>query len=187
MVFLSGITLAILPKDDRKALFKLLLELKAEGIEIAFDSNFRPALWPDDDNFTVKAVYDEMYKLTDLALVTFDDEQLLWEDNSAEKTLARLACMGVQKIVVKLGADGCLVQDYSQGLTPQMIPTKVVKHVVDTTSAGDSFNGGFLSSYLAGGDIKHACQRGNTLAGVVIQHRGAIISKEFTQPAIKAV
>ncbi|MBJ6934484.1 sugar kinase, partial [Vibrio cholerae] len=63
-------------------------------------------------------------------------------------------------------------------------PTQPVTQVVDTTSAGDSFNGGFLSAYLAGTDLATACQRGNTLAGTVIQHRGAIIPKEFTQSAL---
>ncbi|MBJ6911804.1 sugar kinase, partial [Vibrio cholerae] len=67
---------------------------------------------------------------------------------------------------------------------PQAVPTQPVAQVVDTTSAGDSFNGGFLSAYLAGADLATACQRGNALAGTVIQHRGAIIPKEFTQSAL---
>ncbi|MBJ6903534.1 PfkB family carbohydrate kinase, partial [Vibrio cholerae] len=37
IVFLSGITLAILPDEDRIALLNLLVELKANGVEIAFD------------------------------------------------------------------------------------------------------------------------------------------------------
>ncbi|MCV5887436.1 PfkB family carbohydrate kinase, partial [Escherichia coli] len=49
-VFLSGISLAILPEEDRISLLNLLVELKTQGVEIAFDSNFRPALWPNDDN-----------------------------------------------------------------------------------------------------------------------------------------
>ncbi|HAS8093033.1 TPA: sugar kinase, partial [Vibrio vulnificus] len=32
-----------------------------------------------------------------------------------------------------------------------------------------------------------SCQRGNALAGAVIQHRGAIIPKAFTQPALGVV
>lgn len=66
-VFLSGISLAILPEEDRISLLNLLVELKAQGVEIAFDSNFRPALWPQDNNQTVKNVYQAMYQLTDVA------------------------------------------------------------------------------------------------------------------------
>ncbi|BCK08914.1 2-dehydro-3-deoxygluconokinase [Vibrio cholerae] len=185
MVFLSGITLAILPVEDRIALLNLLVELKAKGVEIAFDSNFRPALWPQDDNHTVKEIYQVMYQLTDVTLVTFDDEQWIWGDSTPEQTIQRLTALGVQKCIVKLGAEGCLIQDSSTSIfAPQAVPTQPVAQVVDTTSAGDSFNGGFLSAYLAGADLATACQRGNTLAGTVIQHRGAIIPKEFTQSAL---
>lgn len=185
MVFLSGITLAILPVEDRIALLNLLVELKANGVEIAFDSNFRPALWPQDDNHTVKEIYQVMYQLTDVALVTFDDEQWIWRDSTPEQTIQRLTALGVQKCIVKLGAEGCLIQDSSAStFAPQAVPTQPVALVVDTTSAGDSFNGGFLSAYLAGADLATACQRGNTLAGTVIQHRGAIIPKAFTQSAL---
>ncbi len=192
MVFLSGITLAILPEQDRIQLLNILVELKTQGVEIAFDSNFRPALWPQDENQTVKNSYQAMYTLTDLALVTFDDEQLIWGDTSPEQTIERLTALGVKRCVVKLGADGCLIQDNREqdsgtASAPRAVPTIPVEHVVDTTSAGDSFNGGFLSAYLAGEDLITSCQRGNTMAGVVIQHRGAIIAKELTQAAITAI
>ncbi|MFA0657286.1 sugar kinase [Vibrio sp. 10N.222.49.C12] len=197
MVFLSGITLAILPEQDRIELLNILVELKAQGVEIAFDSNFRPALWPQDENQTVKNSYQAMYTLTDLALVTFDDEQLIWGDSSPEQTIERLTTLGVKRCIVKLGADGCLIQDATiqsnihpdsgAASAPLAVPTLPVDHVVDTTSAGDSFNGGFLSAYLAGEDLTKSCQRGNTMAGVVIQHRGAIIAKELTQAAITAI
>ncbi|CAK2971454.1 2-dehydro-3-deoxygluconokinase [Vibrio crassostreae] len=197
MVFLSGITLAILPEQDRIELLNILVELKTQGVEIAFDSNFRPALWPQDENQTVKNSYQAMYTLTDLALVTFDDEQLIWGDTSPEQTIERLTSLGVKRCIVKLGADGCLIQDATiqsdinsdsgTASDPRAVPTLPVEHVVDTTSAGDSFNGGFLSAYLAGEDLITSCQRGNTMAGVVIQHRGAIIAKELTQAAITAI
>ncbi|MGY5749348.1 sugar kinase [Vibrio antiquarius] len=191
-LFLSGISLAILPEEDRISLLNLLVELKTQGVEIAFDSNFRPALWPQDDNQTVKNVYQAMYQLTDVALVTFDDEQLIWGDETPEQTIERLTSLGVRKCIVKLGADGCLVQDSTnQGSSstraPQPVQTQPVAQVVDTTSAGDSFNGGFLSAYLAGADLVTSCQRGNSLARAVIQHRGAIIPKTFTQPALGVV
>ncbi|WP_039046756.1 sugar kinase [Plesiomonas shigelloides] len=185
MVFLSGITLAILPDQDRIVLLNLLVELKAKGVEIAFDSNFRPTLWPQDGNHTVKELYQVMYQLTDVALVTFDDEQLIWGDSTPEQTLQRLTSLGVQKCIVKLGAKGCLIQDSSTyTFSPQAVPTQPVAQVLDTTSAGDAFNGGFLSAYLSGEDLATACQRGNTLAGSVIQHRGAIIPQPFTQSAL---
>ncbi|ANQ16945.1 sugar kinase [Vibrio natriegens] len=184
MVFVSGISLAILPEEDRVELLSLLSELRQNGVEIAFDSNFRQALWPNDNNATVKFIYETMYQLTDLALVTFDDEQQLWGDATPARTLNRLLSLGVRRCVVKTGPDGCLVQETEK--EARIVTTTPVEQVVDTTSAGDSFNGGFLSAYLDGNGLVESCHRGNQLAGTVIQHRGAIIDKIYTQSALKA-
>nr|WP_319552163.1 sugar kinase [uncultured Vibrio sp.] len=178
MVFVSGISLAILPDADRSQLMTLFSSLRQKGVEIAFDSNFRPALWPDDELETVKSDYRSMYQTTDLALVTFDDEQSIWGDKTPNDTVNRLQALGVTKVVVKLGEKGCLVGEMNNN--NYTVPTMPVESVVDTTSAGDSFNGGFLSCYLAGGSLKQSCQRGNALASVVIQHRGAIVTKSAT-------
>ena len=180
IVFVSGISLAILPAEDRTKLLTLLEALSSQGVEIAFDSNFRPALWPEDGNETVRHIYRRQFKTTSLALVTFDDEQMIWGDENPEATLARLQAFGVKKAVVKLGAEGCVVQDFSASGDTVYVSTEPVSSVVDTTSAGDSFNGGFLSAYANRALLTEACQRGNQLAGVVIQHKGAIIPKEIT-------
>ena len=180
-LMLSGISLAILPEADRAALLQLLASLQKAGVEIAFDSNFRPALWPREDGLkTVKDCYAAVYAATDLALVTFDDEQLIWGDKTPEETLARLQGQGVRRAVVKLGVDGCLVQDFTASKGAKAVPTQPVQTVVDTTSAGDSFNGGFLSAHLAGASMEEAAARGNALAGIVIAHRGAIIPRAAT-------
>ncbi|MCJ2376951.1 sugar kinase [Vibrio sp. ZSDZ34] len=184
MVFISGISLAILPDDDRNKLVALLHKLRAKGVEIAFDSNYRPALWPDDQLSTVKNIYSATYETTDLALVTFDDEHLIWGDRTPQATIERLHQSGVKKVVVKLGAQGCLTSE-SSSVDPILVSTQPVKNVVDTTSAGDSFNGGFLSAYLAGKSIKRSCHRGNALAGKVIQHPGAIIQRAHTNEITK--
>ena len=181
MVFVSGISLAILPDRDRGELLASLQTLSGQGVELAFDSNFRPALWPSDDGLgTVRAAYEMMYQVTGVALVTFDDEQLIWGDATPQDTLARLRRQGVKKAVVKLGEEGCIAQDFTAGAEPVSVPTQPVAHVVDTTSAGDSFNGGFLSAYLTGNSLEFSCQRGNALAGLVIGHRGAIVPKSVT-------
>ena len=179
MVLVSGISLAILPDEDRSQLIEMLAELSQAGVKIAFDTNFRPALWPANEEWkTVKDVYAQLFPHCDLALVTYDDEQLVWGDNNAQETVNRLKLAGVRNIIVKLGADGCLAQKENGEAT--MVPTTPVSQVVDTTSAGDSFNGGFLSAWLRGHTIEQSCQRGHSLAGIVIQHRGAIVPRQAT-------
>jgi 2-dehydro-3-deoxygluconokinase len=177
MVYLSGISLAILPQQDRIRLVELLTKLRQQGVEIAFDSNYRPALWQDANE--ARECYRQILALTDLALVTNDDEQNLWGDNDEEQTLARLQAAGVKKAVVKMGAKGNHYNDFVAG-TCQTIATTPVETVVDTTSAGDSFNAGFLAGYLQGKDAEQCSRQGHQLAGIVIQHKGAIIPKQAT-------
>lgn len=177
MVFFSGISLAILPYQDQIDLLSFLEELRNQGIEVTFDSNYRPNLWTSI--FAAKEVYQLAYQVTDIALVTFEDEQLLWGDTKPQETISRLHNLGVKTVIVKLGAEGCLVSE-RLGSSPAHIATSPVDIVVDSTSAGDSFNGGFLSCYLSGGSVVASCHQGNALARLVIQHHGAIIPKEMT-------
>jgi 2-dehydro-3-deoxygluconokinase len=81
----------------------------------------------------------------------------------------------VGEIVVKLGPAGCIVAD---GTQEQPVPTTPVAEVVDTTAAGDSFNGAYLAARLTGQTPVAAAQAGNRLAGVVICHGGAIIARD---------
>ncbi|ELV8578695.1 sugar kinase [Vibrio vulnificus] len=183
MVYLSGISLAILSQQDRLHLIELLSQLSQQGVEIAFDSNYRPALWLDADE--ARECYRQLLKITDLALVTNDDEQELWGDGDEEETLSRLQAAGVKRAVVKMGAKGNHYQDFVAG-SRQTIATTPVEHVVDTTSAGDSFNAGFLAGYLQDKDAEQCSRQGHQLAGIVIQHKGAIIPKQVTDAIIFA-
>ena len=177
MVYLSGISLAILPAEDRVKLVELLATLRQQGVEVAFDSNYRPALWRDADE--ARDCYREIFAITDLALVTNDDEANLWGDSDEQATLNRLQAAGVKKAVVKMGAKGNLYQEFAAG-SVETIATTPVETVVDTTSAGDSFNAGFLAGYLQGKDAQQCSRQGHQLAGIVIQHKGAIIPKHAT-------
>ncbi|MGL4186148.1 MAG: sugar kinase [Thiotrichaceae bacterium] len=182
MIYLSGISLAILPDADKEALIVLLTTLSQQGCEIVFDTNYRPKLWSSPEQ--AKACYQQVLAITHLALVTDDDEQHLWGDLDASASLSRLKQAGVSKAVVKMGAKGCIYQDLSQVSSPELIPTIPVSHVVDTTSAGDAFNAGFLSGYLQAQAPKTCALMGHALAGCVIQHKGAIIPKASTDSVI---
>ena len=57
---------------------------------------------------------------------------------------------------------------------------------VDTTAAGDSFNAGYLAARMRGVDPFGAALAGHRLAGVVIQHPGAIVPRAATD-AVTAV
>lgn len=183
LIFLSGISLAILSEQDRQTLLAVLKHCQAKGTEIAFDSNHRPALWRSIE--AAQTAYQQLFSFADIALVTFDDEALVWQDSDPQATLARLQQLGVNKVVVKVGSDGCFSQDLQTQTEAVHTPANLVAQVVDTTSAGDSFNGAFLAQYVTGKTLSACCQAGNLLASQVIQHQGAIIDLAVTTP-IKA-
>lgn len=178
-LYLSGISLAILPAADQQALLLWLGEQHRVGKQIIFDSNYRPALWQSPTD--ARACYQQLLAITELALVTDDDERALWGDEDVAHTLQRLKAAGVQQAVVKQGAAGCCYQALHSGHPAITIPTQAVSKVVDTTSAGDSFNAGFLAGYLQGLAVEECACMGHQLAGIVIQHKGAIIPESATR------
>ncbi|MEZ9646374.1 sugar kinase [Vibrio sp. 10N.261.52.C2] len=173
MIYLSGISLAILPQDCLESLMKLLKLCRNEGVKIAFDNNFRPALWHDLD--VARSVYQEILSITDIAFLTFDDEVLLWGDNIEQQAIDRTQALGVEEIVVKRGGDDCFV--VTKEIFESVSANKIEK-IVDTTAAGDSFSAGYLAKRILGGDMTDSASSGHLVAGTVIQHRGAIIPTE---------
>ena len=169
-VYLSGISLAILSPYGRECLYDFFAEFRQSGGQVIFDGNYRPRLW-GSETLTRKA-YEQTLRLTDVALPTFEDEQMLFEDKDTDAALARFQEWGVNEIVLKLGVDGCLVVQKNR--EPKLVPAnKVVP--VDTTAAGDSFNAGYLASRLNGNSAEESARNGHRLASIVIQHRGAVI------------
>lgn len=177
LVYLSGISLAILPEDCRQILFAALKLCKKNGVQIAFDNNYRPKLWSSPTD--AQQCYKTILQLTDIAFLTYEDEQLLWGDNQEEQAIRRTQGFGVQEIVVKRGSEACFVitdQHYT-------IPANKISNVVDTTAAGDSFSAGYLAKRILGGNEDESAATGHLVAGTVIQHRGAIIPST-AMPAI---
>ncbi|QSX35467.1 sugar kinase [Shewanella avicenniae] len=170
LIYLSGISLAILPAEDRGKLIDFLIQAKAAGVTLAFDGNYRARLWASTSE--TQAIYKQLYALCDIALLTFDDEAALWGDSDVEAAFDRLGEYQINTLVLKVGGDGCYLQHANQR---QHIATTPVAHVVDTTAAGDSFNAGFLAAWLMGHSHEQAAGWGNQLAGQVIQQSGAIV------------
>lgn len=167
ILYLSGITLAILSPERRRTLMRALNELKGT-CEIAFDSNYRPKLWESKD--AARAVIEEMWDLADLAFPSVDDEMDLFGDGSEFAVLKRFAQGTFASCTLKRGARGplSLTCPESLGDWPK------AKRVIDTTAAGDSFNGGFLAARLQGKPEADCLRAGHTLAAHVVTMPGAI-------------
>lgn len=91
------------------------------------------------------------------------------DEDSMLKAADLLIKKGVKKIIVTLGSEGVLYVDPNghEFFKPYNV------NVVDTTAAGDSFIGGFVSSYIETKDIKQSIDMGQKTAALAIQKFGA--------------
>ncbi|TIR00970.1 sugar kinase [Mesorhizobium sp.] len=177
LVYFSGITLAILDDAARKTLLSAVATARAAGSLVAFDPNYRPRLWPSRE--TAQAAILEALAVADIALPTFPDEQMLFGDEAPETTARRLGGV-VGEVVVKNGEQPALI---AMDGASETIEAVHVASPVDTTGAGDSFNGGYLAARLAGHAPVDAVRRAHRVAAAVVQVRGALAPFEILRTA----
>ncbi len=172
-VYLSGISIAILPESSRVKLLSALKVARANGAKVAFDNNYRPRLWPSKE--VACAVYDQIYQVCDLACLTLDDELAMRPDETVDQMVRRCQASGISELVVKCGAAPCLVV---HGDSQVEVAANSVAAVVDTTAAGDSFSAAYLAARMHNLPPEQAASWGHRLAGRVIQFPGAIIAQD---------
>jgi 2-dehydro-3-deoxygluconokinase len=173
LIYLSGISLAILSPGDRERLYGVLAACRANGGRVAFDNNYRPRLW--DNAGAAREAYRRALALADIALLTLDDEHALYGPGSALDAISRTRALGVDEVVVKCGAEPAVI--LADGSTHE-VASEPVADVIDTTAAGDSFGAAYVAARLSGASPVAAARAGHRLAGTVIRHRGAIIPRE---------
>lgn len=87
---------------------------------------------------------------------------------SANKAAEVFFSKGVENVLITLGSRGVYVSD---GKRAEIIPAFRVK-AVDTTGAGDAFNGGLLAALAEGKDLWEAAKFANALAALSVQRIG---------------
>jgi Sugar kinases, ribokinase family len=173
LLYFSLITLAILPDEGREKLLALCETVRGRGGKVAFDGNYRARLWADAA--TARHWRDRAIAVSDMGLPTLADEVEMGEADDAQDAAKRWGAGEGREVVVKLGAEGCLVDGVI--VAP---PARLT--VVDSSGAGDAFNGGYLHARLAGLSPREAALSGHRLAGWNIGRRGAIPAKDAEAP-----
>ena len=174
-VYLSGITLSLFDENAREQLLQILETHRSRSGKIAFDCNYRPSNWSSHSE--AEDVFARFCALSDIALPTLADMQLISPTLDVDELTQRYHDWGCAEILIKLGAQGCMVVS---GESRTLVPAQAVETVVDTTAAGDSFNAGYMAARFAGYSPVQAAGFASRLAAVVIQSPGAIVSKEKT-------
>ncbi|MBC1604248.1 ribokinase [Listeria rocourtiae] len=91
---------------------------------------------------------------------------ILFQNQELSEVLRRYP----NKLIVTLGDRGAIFYD---GKNEIMVPAGEIASIVDTTGAGDTFNGYLAKGIMDGGSIKQSVQLGNVAAGLAIQTEGA--------------
>ena len=171
LLYLSGISIAILTEGVRERLLAFLRGWTERGGAIAFDSNYRPKLWPDEA--AARFWMDAYWKVSEVGLPSLDDEAALFGDADPEAVIDRLRRSGVRRGALKCGWRGPL----PIGPCEDLPAFGRAASVVDTTAAGDSFNGAYLARMLAGASESACLLAGHEMACKVIAEPGAIIPR----------
>ena len=121
----------------------------------------------------VQKGFDELRPIlerTNILLINESELRLLCNNNKDPiKDLAiGFLDLGIETVVVKKGSEGVFAINNTSECEVDVFDCDVV----DTTGAGDSFNSGFLYSFLKGYDLEKSCRIGNWVASKSIEGFG---------------
>jgi len=173
MLLTSGYQL--LYPEQAEVVLSIAERVKAGGNLVALD----PSPLIGDVGPEIRA---RMLELTDILLPNLHELALLSGEEDPTQALEKASSLS-KCVAVKLGSKGSWMaikegfelvdgQRVSEDLSFWAAANQV--RAVDTTGAGDSFNAGFLASFLRNEDPENWLKSGNNLAGEVVQHRGAV-------------
>jgi 2-dehydro-3-deoxygluconokinase len=166
VLHVSGISQAI-SSSACDACFAAMDVVRAAGGQISYDPNLRLKLWPLP---RARAIVRASVALADWVLPSYDDARLLFDAEAPDGIIDALHALGAPVVVLKLGAQGCLVSD---GRRRQRFAGHRVDSV-DATGAGDCFDGAFAVRALAGDDPFRAADYANVAAALATTGFGAV-------------
>ena len=173
--YYTGISAGILDEKQRKDLIKI----GSTATICGFDFNYRSQLHYNKK--VSQLLFNEINNRVDIHFVSFDDARELFK---IKNPLEIFEIINEKKNLILIRYKNSIIFKNKQ----QEIKTVTVPHgeVVDTTAAGDAFNGSFLAIMNNNKNvpIEENILISHSVTREVIKHRGAIISKN-KMPKIK--
>ncbi len=164
--FASGISLGI---SDRAAdaVFEAIALARQTGRTVAFDSNYRPKLWPKQ---RASAVIQEAMRRADVVFPGLEDAQALFGLSDPDAIVDLYLTMGAKVVVLKMGSAGALLATPTSRASVPPFPCRPV----DATGAGDTFCGCFLACLAAGAALDEAARFAACAAALATTGYGAV-------------
>jgi 2-dehydro-3-deoxygluconokinase len=166
MFYVSGISQGI-SNSAADAVFAAIDIARRNGRKVAYDTNYRPRLWPPA---RAAAVMHAAMAQADYALPGIDDVQTLTGLTDPQSMLDFYLRLGPKVVVLKMGEQGAWLATPQQRMHISPCTVKVV----DATGAGDAFCGSFLARILAGDTPEQAARYANLAAALKCTGYGAV-------------
>jgi 2-dehydro-3-deoxygluconokinase len=164
--YASGISQGI-SASAADAVFHAISVARAHGVKVAYDTNYRPRLWPVA---RAAAVIHAAIGQSDIALPSLEDAQALSGLEGPDAICDFYLRLGPKLVVLKMGAAGALLATPTTRLA---IPPFACRPV-DGTGAGDTFCGSFLARLIAGDGSEDAARYAAAAAAMKTEGYGAV-------------
>lgn len=150
------------------------LEIPLQTVEYAarkaFGKGVKVVLNPAPARSLPKELFRHLYMVTPNRI---EAEMLtgikIANDADVEKVAEEICAMGVKNVIITLGSKGCLIRE--EGVSYRIDAFKV--EPVDTTAAGDTFNGALCVGLSEGMDLKQAAVMASKASFIAVTRMGA--------------
>ncbi len=166
MLYLSGISQGI-STVACDATFAAIDAARRAGVLVAYDTNYRPRLWPP---MRAAAVMRAAMESVDYALPGIEDVTTLTGLTEPDAMLDFYLRLGPKVVVLKMGEAGAYLATPEARVKIPAFPVRAV----DATGAGDTFCGSFLARILAGDTPETAARYAAVAAALKCTGYGAV-------------
>ena len=142
ILFASGISQGI-SNSAADAVFHAIDLARGAGVRVAYDTNYRPRLWPPA---RASAIIHAAIAQSSIALPSLDDARLLTGLSDPDAIVDFYLHLGPSLVALKMGAAGTVLATPTERLRIAAFPCEPV----DATGAGDTFCGAFLARLVDG-------------------------------------
>ena len=166
ILYASGISQGI-SNSAADAVFHAIDVARGAGVKVAYDTNYRPSLWPAA---RASAIIHAAISQSAIALPSLEDASLLTGLSDPDAVVDFYLHLGPSLVVLKMGAAGTMLATPNERVRIAPFPCSPV----DATGAGDTFCGAFLARLIAGDEPRVAAGYAACAAALSTTGYGAV-------------